>query len=111
MPMINVKCSYDIPESVLKRLSSIAAETIGKPEQYVMTAGSHAYVMMSGSTEPAAFVEVKSIGGLSPEVNRALSKKICELLETELQIPAERIYITFQSFTADSWGWNSSTFG
>ncbi len=111
MPMINVKCSCDIPQPVLKELSSIAADIIGKPLQYVMAAGSRTDIILAGSAEPAAFVEVKSIGGLTSEVNRNLSQKICALLEKELHIPAERTYITFQSFTADSWGWNGSTFG
>ena len=108
--MISVKCPYDIPQSVLKKLSSIIAETIGKPEQYVMAVASHANVMMSGSTDAAAFVEVQSIGGLSPEINRNLSGKICGLLQDNLHIPAGRIYITFQPFTADAWGCNGSTF-
>lgn len=111
MPMINVKCSCDIPQSVLKELSAITAETIGKPLQYVMAAGNHADVILAGSAEPAAFVEVKSIGGLTSEVNKILSQKICTLLENKLYIPAARTYITFQSFAADSWGWNGSTFG
>lgn len=110
MPMISVKCPYDIPQSVLKELSSIIADTIGKPEQYVMVVASHANIMMSGSTEPAAFVAVESIGGLTPEVNRILSEKICALLQDNLHIQACRTYITFQPFTADSWGCDGSTF-
>ncbi len=111
MPMICVKCRSEVPQSVLKELSSIVAEAVGKPEQYVMAVGSRADVLMAGSAEPAAFVEVRSIGGLLPKVNRELSEKICMSLETKLHIPSGRIYITFQSFTADSWGWNGSTFG
>ena len=111
MPMINLKCSCAIPQGLLKELSSTVAEAVGKPEQYVMAVGSHADVMMSGTTEPAAFVDVRSIGGLSPDVNRNLSRKICSLLTKELRIPSDRIYITFVSFSADAWGWNGSTFG
>jgi phenylpyruvate tautomerase len=111
MPMINLNCSCEIPQGLLKNLSSVVAETIGKPEQYVMAIGSHAVVMMGGTDDPSAFVDVRSIGGLSPDVNRTLSKKICSLLEKELHIPARRIYITFIPFSADAWGWNGSTFG
>ncbi len=111
MPMINLNCSCPIPDTLLKNLSSIVAETIGKPEQYVMAVGSHADVMMGGTSDPAVYVDIKSIGGLSSKVNKDLSKKICTLLFSVLKIPAERVYITFTSFSGDSWGWNNSTFG
>jgi Macrophage migration inhibitory factor (MIF). len=95
---------------VLKTLSSIIADTMGKPEQYVMAAGCRANLMLGGTADPAAYVEVKSIGGLSPAVNKKLSQKICAQLESALNIPSSRIYITFQSFEGDSWGHNGTTF-
>jgi phenylpyruvate tautomerase len=86
-------------------------ETIGKPETYVMVSASKADLMMSGSEGDAAFVEVKSIGGLTHDVNEKLSAKICDLLEAKLEIPPNRVYLNFIDVPASHWGWNGSLFG
>lgn len=111
MPMLNLKCTQAVSSDLLGEFSAAVAETIGKPEQYVMVAVEKAYMFMSGDEGEAAYVEVKSIGGLSREVNHALTTKICNLLENHLGIPPDRVYVTFQSVERDHWGWNKSTFG
>ncbi|MDH3981976.1 MAG: phenylpyruvate tautomerase MIF-related protein [Kiritimatiellaceae bacterium] len=110
MPMLNLTCSQHIPADVIKELSVAIAETIGKPEQYVMVVTKQAELMMSGSAGDAAYAEVKSLGGLSRVVNHELTMKICVLLNDHLGIPGDRIYITFQSLERDHWGWNGSMF-
>jgi phenylpyruvate tautomerase len=52
-------------------------------------------ISLGGSQEPAAFGELVSIGGLSPEVNKNLSAAIAEILETKLCIPKSRIFLKF----------------
>ncbi|MBN2683819.1 MAG: tautomerase family protein [Pontiellaceae bacterium] len=111
MPLIKLSCAQKVLPEMLGELSAAVAETIGKPEQYVMVVAQTAELMMSGSAGDAAYVEVKSIGGLNREVNGALTKKICSLLERQLGIPGARIYVTFESVERDHWGWNRSTFG
>jgi phenylpyruvate tautomerase len=111
MPMINLKCSQEIPDGLLGELSAVVAETIGKPEQYVMVVSSKADVMMSGTAGDAVYAEVKSLGGLSRVVNHEITMKLCILFNDHLGIPADRIYITFQSLEPDHWGWNGATFG
>jgi phenylpyruvate tautomerase PptA (4-oxalocrotonate tautomerase family) len=111
MPLVKIQAAKEIPSGVIAELSKIAAETIGKPETYVMVSASKADLMMSGGEGVAAFVEVKSIGGLSRDVNEKLSAKICDLLEAQLQIPQDRIYLNFTDIPASQWGWNRSLFG
>ena len=111
MPMLNVKCSKLLPDELLAELSSAVAETIGKPEKYVMVVAESADMLMSGEQGDAAYAEVKSIGGLDRIVNHELTIKICVLLNDHLGIPSDRIYVTFQSVAADHWGWNQSIFG
>jgi len=90
MPLLKVETTVALTEdkrqSLLASLSKIVAETIGKPQQYVMVTASQAAIQMSGSPGDAAFVDVRSIGGLTGEVNRKLSKKVCELLHESLGI-------------------------
>lgn len=111
MPMINLKSSIVIPQDLLNEISSMVAETVGKPEQYVMVVSSLAAMMMSGEAGNAVYAEVKSLGGLSRQVNHELTMKLCVLLNDHLGIPGDRIYVTFESLERDHWGWNGSIFG
>ena len=117
MPLIQLFTSCDIStqeerETLAKKLSRLAAACIGKPEQYVMACVRDNVVMtMSGTDAPAALVSVKSIGGLSREVNKKLSAEICQTLQKELCIAGNRIYLTFEELPPTHWGWNANTFG
>jgi len=115
MPLLKlettVALSEDKQEALLSSLSKAVAETIGKPEQYVMVAISHAAMAMSGKPGNAAFVDIRSIGGLSGDVNRKLSHQVCKLLNDSLGITPDRVYLNFSDMDAGNWGWNASTFG
>ena len=115
MPLLKLETTVVLTEdqrqALLASLSKIVAETIGKPQQYVMVAASQAAMQMSGSAGDAAFVDVRSIGGLTGDVNRKLSQRVCGLLHDSLGIPPNRIYLNFTEVEASQWGWNGSTFG
>ena len=98
-------------QALLASLSRIMAETIGKPEQYVMVDANTTHMLMSGKPGEAAFVDIRSIGGLNGDVNRQLAHKICALLSQSLGLPANRVYLNFSNVEPDNWGWNGSTFG
>lgn len=115
MPMVGLQTSAKLSEEqkqgLLKGLSSYTAQTLGKPERYVMVVGQPASILMAGTDQPAAFVEVRSIGGLSGDVTRTLSAGICRILKEEAGIEGDCVYINFMDIAADAWGWNGSTFG
>src|SRR5215813_1105509 len=108
MPLLKLETTVALPEykreALLGSLSKAVAEIIGKPEQYVMVTLSQAAILMAGKPEPAAFVDVRSIGGLKPSINLALSKKICELLRPALGVAMDRIYLNFANVEGDDWG-------
>src|SRR5262249_27108608 len=115
MPLLRLETTVVLPEerrnALLAALSKTVAMTIGKPEQYVMVSLSQSAMQMSGKAGDAAFVDIRSIGGLSPEVNRKLSQQTCKLLSESLGISPDRIYLNLTDVDAGSWGWNSNTFG
>ena len=115
MPLLRLETSVALPEdkrnALLASLSKAVAETIGKPEQYVMVSASPAAMLMSGKPGDGAFVDLRSIGGLSDEVNRKLSHQVCKLLKDSLGISPDRVYLNFTDVDAGNWGWNGSTFG
>ena len=107
----NVSLEGEVGASLSADLSRITAETIGKPERYVMAVCEEASMVMGGEDAPAAFVEVGSIGGLGGEVPGRLTALICDALKKRLGIPPDRVYVCFTDVSADKWGWNGSTFG
>lgn len=115
MPLFKLETSAELTEKkqadLLKALSKIISEEIGKPETYVMGSVTQSAMMMSGSREPAAFADVRSIGGLTRDVNRMIADRICSLLQKELSLEPDRVYLNFTEFTRENWGWNSGTFG
>ena len=115
MPLLKLETTValadDKKQALLASLSKIVAGTIGKPEQYVMVVISPAAILMSGKPGPAAFVDVRSIGGLGGNVNQQLAQKIGGLLKESLGVPPDRIYLNFTDVPAANWGWNGDTFG
>lgn len=117
MPLIRLETSCNMPDSdtreaLAQKLSACCAAGIGKPEQYVMALVKDQITMtMSGQAGPAALVTIKSIGGLDQAVNQGLSRELCVILQEALDIPPDRIYLTFSELGRSDWGWNGTTFG
>lgn len=117
MPLVHVTTSAASPEpgamqSLLGDLSREAARIIGKSEKWVMVAARCGVPMLfAGTPEPAAYVEVKSIGGFTPEVANALSAGLSAVLERHLGVGRERVYLELEPEEASLFGWNGETFG
>jgi phenylpyruvate tautomerase PptA (4-oxalocrotonate tautomerase family) len=115
MPLLKLETTATLSaerrNALLALLSKTLAETIRKPEQYVMVTVNPAAICMSGRPDEAAFVDVRSIGGLDGDVCRKLSETISRLLNEALGIPHDRVYLNFTDVDARHWGWNAKTFG
>ena len=114
MPFLRIQTSAAVAEqtgqALLKKASRVTAEALGKPEQYMMVcleAGRP--LIFGGGTEPAAFVELKSIG-LPARNTAALSAMLCSLIESDLGVSKSRVYINFSDVPGHLWGWNGATF-
>lgn len=115
MPFCNLHLGKAIDQSgkkeVLSALSKLIAETMNKPETYVMVSITQAELYMSGSIGDAAFVDLRSIGGINSASTKLLSQKISLLLQQKLDIPQNRIFCNFTDVSGQNWGWNGSTLG
>ena len=115
MPLLKLETTVALADdkrnTLLASLSKALAETTGKPEGYVMITAAHADILMAGKPGPAAFVDIRGLGGLSGDVNRRLSEKLCRLLNESLGVPPDRIYLNFTELDAANWGWKGNTFG
>ncbi len=104
MPLLKLETTISVSEQqrqqLLTSLSKVVAEAIGKPEQYVMVTIGAAAILMSGKSGDAALVDIRSIGGLTRDVNRGLSRSICKLLSEILGISSDRVYLNFANVDA-----------
>ncbi len=115
MPLVRLETNEhlhaDVQQRLCGELSRAAAAIIGKPETYVMVVVCDGRTMLhAGRPGPAAFVDVRSIGGLGPEVNRRLSESICRTLMAATKIPGDRVYLNFTDVPAGAWGHDGETF-
>ena len=114
MPMIQVHLNTNPPADLSafqNALSEVVASGVGKSEDYVMTrVASNESISFARTTEPAAYVEVKNIGTMSPEQTADLSQRICAALESHAQVAGDRVYIEFADAQRHLWGWNGRTF-
>jgi phenylpyruvate tautomerase len=115
MPLLKLETTVALSDekrkTLLAALSKAVADIIGKPEQYVMVTIGQSAMLMSGNAGDAAFVDIRSIGGLNGETNHKLSQQICKSLKDSLGIAPGRVYLNFSDVEAGNWGWNGSTFG
>jgi phenylpyruvate tautomerase len=113
MPCLTVKTNISddqITDDILKQLSSTLAKAVGKPEQYIaVQVSGNEKLFFSGTNEPAAVMELVSIG-LSGNQTSGISKQIMGFFEEKLQIKSERIYIKFTDVAGNMMGWNKGTF-
>lgn len=113
MPLIKMHTSTSIAEEkhtgLMGSLSKIVADATGKSEAVVMVTLNHGPIMMAGTGDNAALLDVRGIGGVNKETNTAITNMVCALLEQELNIPPGRVYINFTDIDGTNWGCNSKT--
>ena len=114
MPLLKIETNQPLDTDVQTRLTGKASQQVaallGKPERYVMVSiEQNPAMLFGGSDEPLAYLELKSIG--LPESGTAdFSQTLATLLNDELGLPADRVYIEFADAPRAMWGWNGGTF-
>ena len=114
MPYLKIETNERLDEAtaqeLLKKATAFAARLLGKPEKWIMvTIYQGKPMIFDANTQPAAFVELKSIG-LTQDTCAELSRALCDFLKRELGIEPERVYIEFWDINGKMFGWNGTTF-
>lgn len=114
MPFINskvtVKMTDSQKEAVKKKLGEAITLIPGKSENWLMTGFEDGYDLyfQGNKNGESAFVEVKIFGSASSSVYNKMTSVICNILNEELKIPMDRIYVKYEENS--HWGWNGSNF-
>ena len=113
MPSLTIQTNVtdqQITDDFLKQLSAKVAQVLGKPEKYVaIQVSTGQKLFFSGTNEPAAIMELSSIG-LPTNQTTNISKEIMSLCEEKLHIKTDRMYLKFMNVAGNMWGWNKGTF-
>lgn len=114
MPLLKIHTNKPLEAGAARSLAAAASAAVagmlGKPERYVMVSVEHNPVMLFGGDDaPLAYLELKSIG--LPENRTAqFSATLADLMEQQLGVPADRVYIEFADALRHLWGWDGGTF-
>jgi len=97
MPILKVDTNLSA-DQVLKDFNHIATDTLAKllnkPMQNVtVLVNSGVQLTIGGSDEPAAFVELRAIGGLKGPNATKVVETLTNLIEIGLSLPKDRFYI------------------
>ncbi len=114
MPFIHTRVNRPISKETEQTLAKAYGEAIsllpGKTENWLMLQfEENCRLWFKGKDEQAlAFVQVQVYGGSTASAYDALTGRICTLLEKEMHILPENIYVKYEE--TDHWGWNGSNF-
>lgn len=106
---VTVKMSEDKKEQIKAKLGQ-AIGLLGKTESFLMVGFEDEYDLYMGGKklDKGAFVSVKVFGQLQSGACDSMTAKICDILQEELGIPGNAVYVTYQGI--NDWGWNGSNF-
>ena len=113
MPFIRVHANVPVGGSQAERIKALLGQAIevlpGKSEPWLMVEveGDKA-LWMAGSDAPAAIAEVNVYGGAQAEDYRQLTGRVCDILDSVLDIAPDRVYVKYAE--TEHWGWNGSNF-
>ena len=113
MPFIDSKITVPVTSELKEEIKSELGKlitTLGKSETYLMVGIEDAYDLWLGGKklDKGAYVEVKALGSIDGGASDKMTAKLCEILEKELGIPGNAVYVSY--WGTANWGWNGSNF-
>ncbi len=110
MPFIKVSTSAKVEDKkkLLDEISILVSSLTNKSKRFVMAKLDDNAEMYFENESHCCYLEIKSIGSLNPS---KMAKPISNFVYEKMGIPVDRIYISFEDFSASMWAWNGRTFG
>ena len=114
MPLLKIQTNQTVEpatrDAILTGMTNLIAEELDKPREYVQVVLEPDRTMaFAGTTAPAAFVELRSLG--MPESKpKAFTAAFCGVLAEQLGVPPTRVFVNFFDIPRSHWGWNGNTF-
>jgi phenylpyruvate tautomerase len=114
MPYLSIQTNKPLRDeqqtALLDAASKIVASKLEKPEAYVMACLLPAVRMtFAGQDDPAAFLEVRSIG-IPDSTRNSLTAALTDLVARSCEIKTDRIYVVLADIQAQFWALKGATF-
>ena len=106
---VTLKISMQQKEEIKSELGKLI-ETLNKSETYLMVHIEDACDLWLGGKklEKGAYVAVSLYGDAPKELYDRMTGRICELMNRNLGIPGNAVYVTYHPVS--DWGWNGKNF-
>ncbi|MCR5625418.1 MAG: hypothetical protein K6G11_09325 [Lachnospiraceae bacterium] len=109
MPFIDSKITVPVSDEkkeVLKQALGNYITTLHKSETWLMVGIDDDYDLWLGGEklDKGAYVNVSLFGDAGSSAYEALTGQICDLFERELDIPSNKVYVSYHP--TNDWGWN-----
>ena len=114
MPFIDAKVSVPVTPAQEERVKALLGKAIalipGKSETWLMVnIQENCHLYFQGTKDsPSAMVEVKVFGAASPQAYQKLTAEITRILDSELAIPSDRVFVKYDEVS--HWGYNGNNF-
>ena len=114
MPFIDVRVTTPVSKEQEISIKTLLGQAItvvpGKGEYWLMVGiQPEACLYFGGSNASSiAYVGVSLFGGEDKEAFAQLTGKICEIMESVLEITPDHVYVKYD--TTMNWGWNGNNF-
>ena len=114
MPYIEIKTTKKVTDEngeIIKSAMGKAIECFpGKNENWLMVGIEDRIKMWfrGDASEDSALVDVCLLGKVDKNGSEKMTEQICDILEKELGISSERIYVKYSGY--ENWGWNKINF-
>ena len=110
MPYINVSTSAKVKDKkkLLEEISILISSLTNKSKRFVMAKLDDNSEMYFEDESPCCFLEIKSIGSLSPS---DMAKPISNFVHEKMGIPIDKIFTSLVDVPPSMWAWKVKTFG
>lgn len=114
MPYINLKTTKKLSSENCEAIKTAFGKAIecfpGKTEAYLMVGiedGIKLWFRGDASAD-SAILDVELLGAVNSGASEKMTIAICEILEKELNISPDRVYVKYTGYS--DWGWNKMNF-
>ena len=113
MPFIDSKITIPVTPDQKDKIKSELGKyisTLNKSETYLMVGIDDNYDLWLGGKRlyNGAYVSVSLFGNAPSAAYEKLTEQICDLFQSELNIPPNSVYVTYHPVS--DWGWNGGNF-
>lgn len=112
MPSLELTTNVRVQDTstLMRALSDCVCAGLGKAETYMMVMiRDEAPMLFGGNEEPVVHMALRALG-LKDGLIQKLAEELTAMMQTQLGIESQRVYIVFMDADLGKWAWDGRTF-